>query len=154
MQNIFKSKYSLGLSFLIVIILFIYLFKTNNPYTTPTDTFTPENYPAGTTVELWENIPPEFPTGLILENKKIEHADVVSTAEGKTQMTVSYFSEKGMIELADMYKASLIAGGWKIEGNYASEKAATMLATKEAESLVVTIAPKESITTVTFLYNK
>jgi len=155
MQNIFKSKYSLVFSIIILIVVFVYLFKTNNPYTSPTQVLTPESYPEGTTVELWNNIPPEFPQGIILENKEIEHADVVTSLEGKKQITVSYTSEKSMSELAEMYMASIEKSEWALGANNVSPKVATILSTKGVEMMIITILPKEGGgTVVAFQYEK
>jgi hypothetical protein len=155
MQNIFKSKYSLGLFFLIVIILLVFLFKSNKSINNPTQVLAPDGYPEGTTVELWENVPPDFPKEVIIENKKIDHADVVNSKDGKKQITISYTSDKAMPDLAGMYIASFENSGWKMMSNNISPLVATVFVTRNAEKLIITIVPALGAgSTATFQYEK
>lgn len=155
MNNIFQHRYSVGFSFIIVIIVLVFLFKSNNPYTTPTQVLTPEGYPEGTTVELWEHVPPGFPKEVLLENKKIDHADVVVSADGKKQITVSYTSDTAMPELAEKYITSFDDSLWKMMANNTSPKVATVFVTRGAEKLIITIVPLEGAgSTATFQYEK
>ncbi|MEK7190454.1 MAG: hypothetical protein AAB661_01675 [Patescibacteria group bacterium] len=157
MQNNFKSKCSLAVVFILIIIGLFYLLNSKTPFfsAAPTKVFAPENYPAGTTVSLYKNTPPGFPREIISENKELNYSGTVQAPDGGTQITVSYISDKNIPELVKMYKISLPKNGWTISESAVEDKVATISAFKTIERLIITTATAEDKgTMVTFQYEK
>ncbi len=150
-QTEVKIYWAIGV--LIIFIGLIYFFSLGRPSAKPLQVFT---RPDGTTVSTYKNAPPGFPEEIILENKDLKSSAIIVNAAGKTQINVSYVSDRGVSALVDLYKNSLMSKGWKISANALNPKAGTVLAIKNPDSVLVTIVPQllNQGTMVTFQYEK
>lgn len=109
---------------------------------TPYDIVYPDSYPKGTSVELYNDIPADFPREVVLENEPITHADSVKTPEGREQIVISYTSKKGVADVANnVYLAKLPAQGWDVTSNRVSPKIAFIQAVQGRKKVLITIAP-------------
>jgi hypothetical protein len=155
-NNSKKVLSSVFLFVLLVVILFAGYFyysyyKKYNSFVV----VTPKNYPAGTKISIYKNVPPGFPTSLILENKPLKYSDMVVTSDNKKQMTVAYVSDTGLLQLAGMYSIFLAGTGWKIEDNKINKNNAIIKATLNQQNVLVTVSPVETAgTMVTFQYEQ
>lgn len=123
--------------------------KKNNPYLT----LSPTSYPAGTKVNLYTNVPPDFPSSLILENKALKYSGTIVTPDNKKQITLAYISDIKILKLSDMYSNFLTSTGWRVESNNIGQNVATIKATLNSQNVLITIAPiKATSTMVTFQY--
>lgn len=147
------NKRNITILFLVVLVLgglyFVFTKYEKKPY----KIVTPDNYEAGTTVSLYKNIPPTFPTNIILEGKTLNYAGTVQGPDGKQKISVSYISNKSLEELSAMYSPSLEKVGWQISNKSESRLSISILAKKGENKLIVTagqVKPGEVM--VTFQY--
>lgn len=148
-------------TFIIIVVLillslgFIFVFSGKISQEKPYQVLTPEVYEKGTVVALYKNTPPGFPKEVVLENKTLDYSGTVTTPQGKTQITVSYISDKSMQDIVSLYEKSLPSVGWNITEKTVYEKVSIIKATKGEQSVLLSIAPlRESETMVTFQYIK
>ena len=153
------NQTTLRYSFIIIIILvllslgFIYVFSSKIAGEKPYQVLTPEVYEKGTTVSLYKNIPPDFPKEVVLEDKILDYSGAVTSPQGKTQITVSYVTDKSMQEVVDMYLGSLPGVGWKVAEKSVYIKVSIIKAFKGTQNILMSIAPLEGRgTIVTFQY--
>ena len=140
---------------LVIILVLSYGYLQYAQSNTPYLTLSPTNYPEGTAINLYKNVPPGFPPSLILENKTLDYSGVLEGSDGKKQITVSYISDKSMSGIMDMYLSALPKDGWSISDNLRSEKASIIQASKVGESLIITVAPVKDVEVmVTFQYEQ
>ncbi|MDP2946687.1 MAG: hypothetical protein Q8N88_01095 [Nanoarchaeota archaeon] len=150
-----KHKWAYIIIIIIVLILAgaVYLLNLKKAYVPPIEVLTPESYPAGTTVSLYDQAPSVFPKEVIFENKVLDYAGTVTKLDGKTQTSVSYVSDQIMQTIVDIYVGALPNVGWTITEKTIYEKVSIIQATKGNESILISIAPlKEGETKVTFQY--
>lgn len=121
----------------------------------PEKTITPQGYEKGVTVDIYKSVPAGFPGGIILENKPLDYSGTVNRPDGKKVMTVSYISDKSMLDVLSDYTTSLPKKGWKIESSNISQNTAVMLVSKNSDKVFVSIAPVgKSGVMVSFQYEK
>lgn len=121
----------------------------------PYQVLAPESYATGTTLALFKNIPPDFPSNIVAENKELDYAGTLTTAEGKSQITVSYKSEKSVADLAALYKERLADKNWSVLADSVQPLAAVIEAQRSERKVTVTMGMiKEGETLVTFQYEK
>ncbi len=160
MENNSNSKFKyFVVASLIIVLVIISAFLFGSHYldlgAKPTQVLDSTFYPEGTTIELWAQIPPDFPKELILENNQITHADVVNLAGNKKQITVTYTSKTDVSALAQRYLASIENSDWMLGVNNINPAVSTILAKRESETLIITLIPKVGgETEVTFQYEK
>jgi len=155
------NQTTLRYSFVIIIVLvllslgFIYVFSVKIGGEKPYQVLTPEVYEKGTTVSLYKNIPPDFPREVVLEDKTLDYSGTVTSPQGKTQITVSYVTDKSMQDVVDVYLGSLPGVGWKVVEKSVYIKVSIIKAIKGTQSILISIAPLEGRgTKVTFQYEK
>ncbi len=149
-----KTKY-LGFVVAIIFILGVAYLLMNKKTEPPYKVLTPDSssYPAGTSISLYENTPPGFPSELLLEQKELDYSGTVTSAEGKVQATVSYFSDKTVQDILLMYKEFLPKNGWEFSIKVQSEKTTVIQAEKSGQKVIITaVASKEGKVTVLFQY--
>lgn len=152
MQNNSQSKYALVAVAVLILIALVFFLK--NPQDTPYKAL-PSNNETDTTVSLYKNAPPNFPMEVILENKTLDYSGEVKTAQGKTQTTVSYISDKNMQDVVAMYTDSLPKIGWEAKVLSNSANVAIISAAKTDQKIILTISPlKAKGVMVTFQYDK
>ena len=83
--------------------------KTSESVDYPTSGYAP-----GTSISQYSDIPPGFPTDIILENKTLSHSSVTKTPDGVVRIVVSYVSEKSPADVATSYARSLPNKHWDI----------------------------------------
>lgn len=154
-----ENKHKFAYIFIIIIVLLlagaVYLVMKERAYVPPEVILTPEVYPEGTTVSLYKEAPSIFPEEVILENKTLDYSGEVTTPEGKTQVSVSYVSDKTLQAVVDVYVGALPNVGWTITEKTVYTKVALIKATKGNEKILLSIAPlKEGETKVTFQFEK
>ena len=158
METNTKSKNFLIAIVVIIILLFIAnyfygqtLFNkifSEKPYMVET----PESYPTGTTVSLYENVPTDFPQNIILEGKKLDYSGVVKSSDNKKQITVVYSSNTQILKLLGMYTDILTKNNWKIINSKISQQnIATIQASSDTGSLIITFVPSTKVKTDTVL---
>ncbi len=152
MQN--KSKYSWVIGIILIIIALIYLFNLKKEISEPVEVVSPEGYEEGTTLTMYEGLPPSFPRELLLEKKKLEFSNVLVLPSGKTQIHFSYKTDKNMMQVFDLYKYDLIGKQWKLITDANNPKVATISGSKETEKLIITIIAEEAGSSVTFQHEK
>jgi len=152
MENNFKLK-SLVILVLVGFIIFVVYLSSQSVSNDPVVVMRPLNYPEGTTISLYKNIPPNFIDGIVLEDKKLETSQVVAS-NGKSQYNLSYVSQTQIAELVNMYKKSLSEKGWRISLKNHSPKVSAMSISKEENELFITFVQVEKGTNVTFQYEK
>ena len=140
---------------IILVVLAGVIYFLNVKFSTPYKTLTPENYPPGTQINLYKNIPPGFPRELILESRPLTYSGTVITPEGRTRMTVSYVSTLKMSEILNLYRKTLSGRGWTITIKPASLQLSIIRAVKGEESAMITVAfTKNQGNVLTFQYEK
>lgn len=165
-----KIKYFIVITLALLLLVFIYTFlyiktqnkKSNTVLTQTTDrepyqTLTPTNNATNTQVSLYKNAPPDFPKEILPQNITINSSGKVSDPSGKTQITVSYISDKNITDLVDSYNSSLPKNGWNIllKSIVTSTNVATIKATKENQSIQIIVTPlKNQEMIITFQYQK
>src|SRR3990167_791870 len=151
------SKLKYFLSFLVAVgvltlLSFVYQ-KYQITQEKPYKILTPQSYATGTTVSLYKNTPPDFPKEVVLEDKILDYSGAVTSPQGKTQITVSYVTDKSMQEVVDMYLGSLPGVGWKVAEKSVYIKVSIIKAFKGTQNILMSIAPLEGRgTIVTFQY--
>lgn len=154
-----ENKHKLAYVVIIIIVLIltgaVYLLNLKKAYVPPTEVLTPESYPAGTTVSLYDQAPSDFPREVIFENKPLDYSGTVTSPDGKTQTSVSYVSDQSMQAIVDIYVGALPNVGWTVTEKTVYEKVSIIQATKGNENVLISIAPlKEKEVKVTFQYEK
>lgn len=152
-----KHKWAYIIIIIIVLVLTsaVYLINLKKAYVPPMEVLTPDVYPVGTTVSLYEEAPSVFPREVIMENKPLDYSGEVTTPDGKTQVSVSYVSDQAMQAVVDVYVGALPNVGWTVTEKTVYTKVASIKATKGEENILLSIAPvKEGETKVTFQYEK
>ncbi|HEY4508779.1 MAG TPA: hypothetical protein VJC13_00650 [Candidatus Paceibacterota bacterium] len=153
------SKLKYFLSFLVAVgvltlLAFVYQ-KYQITQEKPYKILTPQSYATGTTVSLYKNTPPDFPKEVLLEDKILDYSGTVTSPQGKTQITVSYVTDKSMQDIVDMYTIHLPALGWAITQKSIYEKVSIIKATKNQQNILMSIAPlKMGEVMVTFQYEQ
>ncbi len=152
MQNNLKLKLSVAIGLLVIIIGIFYLSRMSIK---PKAVFTPENYPTGTTVSLYDQVPPVFPADIILEDKELKYSGTVSTPGGKTQTTVSYISDKKAEDLVYLYKNFLSKDGWAVDVKDLRHSNYILNLSKDDEAVLLTISLTRDLKPLlTFQYTK
>jgi hypothetical protein len=152
MGNTSKLKLFVFVGLFIIIIFIIYLSYLS---TRPKTVFTPENYPLGTTISLYERVPPIFPKEVILEDKELKYSGVVSKPDGKKQVTVSYVSDKDAEDLVYLYNNTLKKEGWEVNVKDLRHSNYVLTSTKDQDTVMLTISlNRESKPLLTFQYEK
>ncbi len=144
---------------LLVLGLVCYLFVFNPPK--PIKILTPDSYPKGTTVSLYSVVPAGFPSGVVLEASLPTHSDVVSSPDGKKQMTVVYKSSLSITELLANYTNSLSKNNWNVAiSKIYNKDLAVIEAVKNTNTLIITFTSSvsksgpSSTTSITFQYQQ
>ena len=155
MQDKHKWAYIIIIIIVLVLTGAVYLLNLKNAYIPPTKVLTPESYPVGTTVSLYDQAPNNFPREVIMENKVLDYSGTVTNPNGKTQTSVSYISDQTMQAVVDIYVGALPNVGWTVTEKTVYAKVSIIQATKGKESILISIAPlKAGETMVTFQYEK
>ncbi len=157
MENPSTGNVSKYFVFLILFLIFIcglvFLFKNSISQEVQV-VENPEGFEEGTKLSIYDQVPSSFPKELILEDGiTTTHASLLNLPDGRNQIKVSYVSEKSLRELADMYKFSLIRGGWNPVVNTGND-VAVLSGAKEAEKFIATFVRGSGGTSVTFQYEK
>ncbi len=152
MQDAFKYFVYLIL-FLIFICGLVFLFK--NSFSQEVQVVdSPEGFEEGTKLSIYDQVPPNFPKELILEEGiTTTHASLLNLPDGRNQIKVSYISGKSLRELADMYKFSLIRNGWNPVVN-PGDDVVVVSAAREEDKFTATFVRGSGGTSVTFQYEK
>ena len=146
----------LPLSILIVLVVigglvYLFGFKITAPY----KILAPDSYPKGTSVFLYNELPPGFPSEVILEGKPLNSSGTVATPNQKSKTTVSYISDETLTELMDMYKKNFTDKGWTIISNTVTKKTVVFQVQKGGKNLVLTLATLgDTQIMLTFQYEK
>lgn len=155
------NQTTLRYSFIIIIVLvllslgFIYVFSSKIAGEKPYQVLTPEVYEKGTTVSLYKDTPPDFPKEVVLEDKTLDYSGAVTSPQGKTQITVSYVTDKSMQDVVALYSDFLPTVGWSITEKSVYIKVSIIKAFKGTQNVLMSIAPLEGRgTIVTFQYEK
>lgn len=148
------SKYVWVVLSILIVIGVVYLVFLKSLETKPKAVLTPDSYPKGTTVSLYDSTPPDFPKEVVLEDKTLKYSGTVTNPQGGKQITVSYVSDKSMKDIVAMYE-TLPNIGWNITEKSVYEKVSIIKATKGEQSILISIAPlQEAETMVTFQFEK
>jgi hypothetical protein len=131
-----------------------FFFTSRNGSNPPYKVLTPSSYPKGSQIEVYKSLPNDFPTGIILENKEITNASVVTSPDKKTKITVSYVSDKTATELGSMYENNFKNKDWTIVTHSSSRNSVVFQAEKNNAKIILTIAPFLRQMMVTFQYEK
>lgn len=155
MENKNWFKYLITIIVVLIITGIFYFVVLRNLYTPPKQILTPDIYPSGTTVSLYDEAPSVFPKEVILENKTIKYSGTVAIPGGKTQTSVSYVSDNTMPAIVDIYMGALPNMGWEILAKTVDEKVSLLRASKGDEVILLSISPiKKGEVLVTFQYEK
>jgi len=140
---------------ILLLVGFVYITSVGVFGERPYQVLTPEVYEKGTTVSLYKGTPPKFPEEVILEDKPLDYSGSVVSPQGKTQITVSYISNKTMNELVELYSQTLPSVGWGISEKSIYEKVSIIKTDKGDQSVLLSISPLEKGgVLVTFQYEK
>ncbi|OGI82084.1 hypothetical protein A3I95_02085 [Candidatus Nomurabacteria bacterium RIFCSPLOWO2_02_FULL_44_12] len=131
-----------GLAYLLIV------FKINTPY----QVITPDNYPEGAKISLYQGLPPGFPSDVILEDKELDYSGSVKSADGRTRTTVSYISDSTLSNLVEIYQTSLRANGWEVSVLASSPKMAIIKVLKGQKQVLISLAPLQDKVMLTFRY--
>jgi hypothetical protein len=152
MENNSKLKLYVFVGLFIIIIGVIYLTYLSSK---PKVVFTPDNYPVGTVISLYERVPPMFPREIILEDKELKYSGVVAKPDGKEQITVSYVSDKEAEDLVYLYNNTLKKEGWDVRVKDLRHSNYLLTSTKAEDTVMLTISlNRESKPLLTFQYEK
>jgi hypothetical protein len=147
MQNNSKLKYFfIVLATVLIALISYFTYKKHAPY----KVYTPENYPAGTVVSLYNSVPPNFPKEVILENMPLKNSSLVKTAQGKTQISLSYVSGKEMNELFTIYRDKLIKNDWQVVDKTASPSSHLFVAENGGKTVIITISKDKDKTSLVY----
>lgn len=150
-----NSKSPLLLIILLIIFGGIIYWLLNSKKTSqPVQVLSPDNYEEGTTVSLYEKIPPEFPKDLILGNLDFKKSTVLRLPSGKINIKAYYESNEGVNLISDRYKFKLLETGWKVVANVEGDRLSNVTASKDGQVLIVTSVKEENNTLITFQYEK
>ena len=153
MEN--SNKYKIVYIIIAVLVILGFIYFNYNSFLNGPEVVIPGNYPVGTRISLYDNLPPEFPEELILENNELNYSGTISLPGGITKTTVSYFSDKTLSELVVMYEGALKDNGWSILKKSSSISTGAFQAEMENQKLILTIAPsKGKGMIITFQYEK
>lgn len=149
MLNHVQLKHAAAILIIALLIVFVGVFFNSSSKNNlnlmaekPYEVIKPEKgYIPGTTVSLYKNAPPGFPSEVILENKTLSHSSLVNTPDGKSQTSVSYMSDKSPLEVAQSYTVSLPKQGWKITSNVISKNISVLQASLGEKKLLLTVSP-------------
>jgi hypothetical protein len=148
------SKYFIYFGLVLIFILglaFIFKDSSSNEVKVVQD---PEGFEEGTKLSTYDQVPPNFPKELILEEGiTTTHASLLNLPDGRNQIKVSYISGKSLRELADMYKFSLIRNGWNPVVN-PGDDVVVISAAREEDKFTATFVRGSGGTSVTFQYEK
>jgi hypothetical protein len=154
MENNYNTKHSLAIGVIVVLAFFGVLYYLNRP-AQPYKVLTPDNYPEGTQISLYKNTPPTFPKGVIMEQTLPNYSGVVTTKEGKTQMTVSFNSDKKVEDILAGYKDTLAKEGWRVSVQDLRHSNYVLTMLKGGDAVVLTISlNRELRPLLTFQYEK
>lgn len=152
LKNNSNLVYSVSVIVCIIIVGFFFI-KFNTPK--PTQVLTPEGYPAGTTVSLYDTVPPQLPRDLMVENFPLEYSGVVASPDGREQVTVSYKSDSSIPEAIQLYQDTLNKNKWKAQGKADSYVYGTIIAVKDGKSALISFSIAGDLKTlVTYQYEK
>lgn len=126
----------------------------SNKSSEPVQVLSPDNYEQGTTISLYEKLPPSFPKELILGNLDFKKASVLSLPSGKTQTSLVYTSKENGTRISEIYKFELIKQGWAVVSDVPNERLSTVTANKDEQLLIVTAVKEGDNTLITFQYEK
>jgi hypothetical protein len=151
-QN-FKSIYIIvGL---VVLVGVGYFFFTSGHDTNPPEkVITPSGYPAGSKISVYKNLPANFPGEVLLEGKEINNAGTLTTPNKPTITTVSYVSDKSVLELMPMYLNNFTNLGWNIDSKSTLKGIGKIQAEKDGGKINLIISPFLKKTALTFQYEK
>ncbi|OHB00158.1 MAG: hypothetical protein A3H52_00250 [Candidatus Zambryskibacteria bacterium RIFCSPLOWO2_02_FULL_39_26] len=153
MSNLYKSKLVYLVIFIIIVSTFAYF--NYDSFINGPEVIIPGNYPVGTRISLYKDLPPDFPVELILENASLNYSGTVAVPGDKTKTTVSYVSSKSLKDLAVMYENVLKTNDWNISKKTVSQTIAVFLAGKTNQKIILTISSlKDKGVMVTFQYEK
>lgn len=150
-----NSKSPLLLIILLIILCGIgYWVFISNKSAEPVQVLSPDNYEQGTTISLYEKLPPSFPKELILGNLDFKKASVLNLPSGKTQTSLVYISKENSTRISEIYKFELIKQGWAVVSDVPNERLSTVTANKDGQLLIVTAVKEGDSTLITFQYEK
>jgi len=139
---------------LIVLLLGVF-FYTRDSSEEPYQVLTSSVYEKGTKVDLYRDLPPDFPQEIVLEDKVLDYSGSVINPQGKTQTTVSYISDKRSQNIVDIYIKYLPDVGWTVVEKISYPNVSIIRAEKGGDKVIVSIAPVNgSGVMVTFQYEK
>jgi len=142
-NNTILRYFYIVLIILIVLLLGVF-FYTRDSSEEPYQVLTSSVYEKGTKVDLYRDLPPDFPQEIVLEDKVLDYSGSVINPQGKTQTTVS-----------DIYIKYLPDVGWTVVEKISYPNVSIIRAEKGGDKVIVSIAPVNgSGVMVTFQYEK
>ena len=157
MVKLSKSKVSYILSAVVVVAVLIYFYPELQKISQngADKVIVPENYPTGTKVFIYNSLPPNFPSEIILENKELTYSGTVTAPKTPNKTTVSYISDSKITDLVKMYENVFKTNNWSIASKSVTNKLAIFQISQETQKITFTLVPiKDKGVMVTFQYQR